>query len=225
MSFQIANLKQIVYALALSACLGCFLAWGFQPTSLIFTEFFLKSVSCGETGFCQLLDHSGFLLMAFLFYISLPDAPPPILSPFSRNRLLTLCVLPVLIAGAYGFSKSGHISWQAGFWTWIIIPLAEEWLFRGWLLALLNRIFPNAFLAGSSLFPLSIWGSALAFSCWHLQSWGQISLTLLGLQLFYTFCVGMWLGFLKWQTRSLWPSILAHFLINFAADLKLLLML
>ena len=106
-------------------------------------------------------------------------------------------------------------------WAWIIVPIGEEFLFRGWLLDLFQRVFRNIFAPSLPFLPLSVWGQAIAFSLWHIQNLGQTSPYLVGLQLFYTFFVGIWLGLLRWQTGSLFVAILAHCLLNMLADWKL----
>jgi membrane protease YdiL (CAAX protease family) len=110
-------------------------------------------------------------------------------------------------------------------WAWITIPLVEEILFRGWVFNLLNRIYRNTFLNALPLFPAALWGQALAFSVWHLQNWGQLSMGFLIFQLVYTFFVGLWLGFYRWQTNRIWLGLVAHLLLNFFADWKLWIML
>ncbi|NBX75483.1 MAG: CPBP family intramembrane metalloprotease [Proteobacteria bacterium] len=222
MPFQIANQKQIVFALLLSGFLGCFLAYGFVPVSYRLFSGILGPMS-------QL----GFPFLALLFYFSLPDLPCPVFSPPSTKRLLTLCVLPVLISAAFGatknvpleFSSSSRLLWNQVAWAWILGPWGEELLFRGWLNSLLNRLNKNTFLSTAPLYPLSVWGTAIAFSLWHIQNYEPGQLPFLIFQLAYTFFVGIWLGFLKWQTGKLWPCVLAHLILNLAADWKLWFML
>lgn len=77
----------------------------------------------------------------------------------------------------------------------LVAPVIEEMLFRGVILRsfLLNYSAPNAIIL-----------SSLLFAIFHLT----IS------QLPAAFILGCLLGWLYLRTRSLWPSILAHFLNN-----------
>lgn len=222
MRFQIANLGQTLFAFGLSLVLGAVLAYGFIPVSYRFFD----SLSLSA------IKELAFPLLAFIFYLSLRDSPGYNPSPYSTKRLLTLCVFPLIISLAFGATKNLNgvlqdpfFSWKPLLWTWVIIPVGEELLFRGWLTSVLNRLNRNIFPAFTPLYPLSLWGSSLAFSIWHLQNFESMGSGFLLFQVLYTFVVGIWLGLLKWQTGRIWPCVLAHALLNFAADWKLLFML
>jgi membrane protease YdiL (CAAX protease family) len=222
MSFQIANKRQVGLSLTLSLFLGWFLTSGFVSLSYRLFSWVLGP-----------MNQLGFPLLALIFFVSLPDLPCPVFSRLSTKRLLTLCVLPIVISAGFGatknvpleFSSSSNLLWKQVTWAWLIGPLGEELLFRGWLTSLLNRLNKNTFLAIAPLVPLSLWGSAIAFSLWHIQNYEQGQLPFLIFQLGYTFFVGIWLGVVKWHTGKLWPCFLAHLLLNLAADWKLWFML
>ena len=78
----------------------------------------------------------------------------------------------------------------------LVPALCEEFLFRGTLQPLINKLTGNSHLA--------IWITAFIFSAIHLQFYGFIPRLLLGAYLGYLF---VWSG-------SLWLPILAHFLHN-----------
>lgn len=78
----------------------------------------------------------------------------------------------------------------------VIPAFCEELLFRGVLQQLLSRIFKSAHLG--------IWFTAIIFSTIHLQFFGFVPRLILGLSF----------GYLFYWTRSLWSSILAHFINN-----------
>ncbi|MFM8270008.1 MAG: lysostaphin resistance A-like protein [Pseudomonadota bacterium] len=214
MRFQIANSRQVILTFALSLLVGFVLGYGFISLSYRLLD--------GVLGDFKLLS---FPLLALFFVVSLPHSSHPVLWVYPQNRLLTLCVLPLIIALGFGVAKSFRADWNQAIWAWFIVPVGEELLFRGWVTSLLNRLNKNTFWGVAPLYPLSLWGSALAFSAWHLQNFDLVAFNFLIFQCIYTFCVGIWLGFIKWQTRKLWPCILAHCLLNLSADCKLWFML
>lgn len=222
MAFQIADRKQVQGCIFLSLALGALLAVGFQPTGNQWMEWILSFLNCQSAWFCNLLEKTAFPLLALFFYFSLPQPIYPHPSPLSAKRLCTLSILPVLIAGLFGKFKSISLgNWEEAYWTWLAIPLGEELLFRGWLTSVLNRVFRDKLGGATPLFPLSLWGSSIAFAIWHIQNGFSAPLSPVLFQVFYTFFAGIWLGFLRWNTGKVWPCVLAHFLINFAADWKL----
>lgn len=78
----------------------------------------------------------------------------------------------------------------------VIPAIGEEWIFRGLLQPLLQKISSSAHLG--------IWLSAMVFSFFHFQLEGFLPRMLLGLILGYTF---------HW-TRSIWIPMTLHFLNN-----------
>ncbi|NBX93578.1 MAG: CPBP family intramembrane metalloprotease, partial [Proteobacteria bacterium] len=94
-------------------------------------------------------------------------------------------------------------------------------LFRGWLTSIGFRLQKSRLAGMGPFFPIWLWGTSLAFSVWHLQNVGSSSPGQLVLQLVFTFFAGIWLGVIRWNTGRIWPCIIAHFFINFAADWKL----
>lgn len=218
MPFQIANRREMIFCFSLSLFLGWVLAYGFIPLSHRLFDWILGP-----------LGSISFPLLALIFFVSLPDAPTPVFSRFTTKRLITLCVFPLLISAGFGavktvsieLSPSSFFPWKQITWTWLLVPLGEELLFRGWLTSLLNRMSKKSFLGMAPLYPMSLWGSAIAFSIWHVQNFESWNIQFLAFQVFYTFFVGLWLGFIKWQTGKLWPCFLAHALLNLTADWKL----
>lgn len=89
----------------------------------------------------------------------------------------------------------------------VLQVLAEELLFRGWLLAaLLDRMMPA----------LAIGLSAAAFSLFHLIGGAQAPLSLLNLML-----GGVWFGLLAWRSGGILAPFMAHFGWNVAEDMGL----
>ncbi len=221
MGFQIASQKQSSRLFFFALSLGTFLAFGFQPLCLSLAE---------------ALEHTEsqpfiFLGLSFLFFISLPSPPTPKPNYFSTKQLIRLSILPLLISMGFGAFKSPleignpHLLKKTLLWSWILVPIAEELLFRGWMVNLFDRWLGSAYSSWEPFFPISLWASALSFSVWHLQNLFSYPPSVVLFQVLYTFFVGIWLGVIQWQTRKLKYAILGHFLLNFAADWKLLFML
>jgi len=224
MPFQFADRRQISWMLVLSISLGIALSFGFQPTVNQLTQAFSKV--CMGPHWCLFSNEVIWFGLAFLFLISLPNKN--LSSPYTvqPNRLVWMGILPLIISFVFGALKTtSPIDFRKTLWYWALGPIVEEFIFRGWTLSFLNRIFKGKYLAFPPPLPMAIWGQALVFSIWHLQNWEALPFPVLVLQLFYTFMVGIWLGFYRWQTGHLWPSCLAHSLLNFSADWKFWLVL
>ena len=77
----------------------------------------------------------------------------------------------------------------------LVAPLVEEVIFRGVLLSGLSaRMGPVP----------AIVVSACIFAAVHFDPWRAVPLGFLGAVL----------GYLAWQSRSIWPAVLAHALVN-----------
>ncbi len=86
------------------------------------------------------------------------------------------------------------------FFSVALVPaVCEELAFRGVMQPLIAKSTRNVHLA--------IWGTAIAFSIFHMQFYGFIPRVIIG---------GL-LGYLVIWTGSIWPSIAAHFINNAAA--------
>lgn len=81
----------------------------------------------------------------------------------------------------------------------VIPAIGEEFIFRGLIQKAMNEWFKNVHL--------SILLTAILFSAFHMQFYGFIPRTLLG----------MYLGYLFVWSRSIWVPVLAHFVNNAAA--------
>jgi membrane protease YdiL (CAAX protease family) len=77
----------------------------------------------------------------------------------------------------------------------VIAPLAEEMIFRGVVLSgVMRRVGPVP----------GILVTAAVFAAVHLDLWRFVPLAFLGIVL----------GYLAWQSRSVWPAVVAHALVN-----------
>ncbi|MDB4634786.1 CPBP family intramembrane metalloprotease [Rubripirellula sp.] len=90
---------------------------------------------------------------------------------------------------------------QSGFTAQLILMVAltpalcEELLFRGYVQSRLTRVFPPV---------LGVFFSSIVFAAFHMDPVHVIAVVPLGL----------FLGWLTWQSGSLFPAILAHFVNN-----------
>lgn len=98
---------------------------------------------------------------------------------------------------------------QAGFTAQLVLMIAvtpalcEELLFRGYVQSRLTRVFPPV---------LGILFSSIVFAAFHMDPVHVIAVVPLGL----------FLGWLTWQSGSLFPAILAHFANNLVSVLGII---
>ena len=139
-----------------------------------------------------------------------------------------LCIGLVLVFPAFNSFLQSAIQTNAidsfrsmGFVTWTITPVEEEILFRGFLYALLLKIFhcsPDS--SWREVSPVLFLGSAW-FSLWHLypgaivnHGWNTVLY-----QVFWTFWGGLFFNIMRHWTGSIWLVIPLHaagnFMINF----------
>ena len=167
----------------------------------------------------------GFLLLTILFFVTVPRAevaspvpPPPV-------NVWLMLVLPVVISFCYGlWLRPGESLVFKGapadkLWHFLLVPLGEELLFRGWLYGVLNRRYCGQLVAETNPLPVAALFSSVAFALWHLQNWATYPAPLLAFQVGYTFLAGLWLALLRWKSGSVWPGVVGHISLNLAASL------
>lgn len=96
---------------------------------------------------------------------------------------------------------------------YVVIPLAEELFFRGFLFATVDQVFPRRFvLLGKSVSSATIL-TAVGFSAWHL---GGLTMPqgYIWFQLVYTFVAGFLWGILRERTGSIWSGWFIHAAVN-----------
>lgn len=172
----------------------------------------------------------GFPVLAGLFYLSVPSRASHLPAGTRWEHPWKTFALPILISLVFGwFHPSPPLlqtlrvepdrAWVWLTWYVLFIPLGEEWLFRGWMYNLFERLWPGKFLTATNPLPVSVWMTSVAFSLWHWQNLGTDPLPLVALQATYTFFTGLWLACLRWQYNSIIPAIGAHATLNLAASL------
>jgi membrane protease YdiL (CAAX protease family) len=142
------------------------------------------------------------------------------------NRYQSLAVLALVCASMIypilnTFIDPGNPFKRMGFVIWTVTPIQEEILFRGFLYALLLRIFkrsPDSSL--KEMLPVFILG-ALWFSLWHLSPLAVVKYgwRIIGIQLVSTFFAGILFNGLRHWTRSIWLVIPVHAAGNFMVSI------
>lgn len=110
-----------------------------------------------------------------------------------------------------GFESLTHFAvWQLGYFSFFVII---EFIFRGYLLFGLKELFvvegtpAREFIEGVPAVTLSM----LSYCAWHLgKPWPEATGTLFW---------GLITGLFVLKTRSIWPVVLVHWLMNVALDL------
>ncbi len=163
-----------------------------------------------------------------LLYVGLVDRANPfrylgLTGPFRWKAWLQAGAIVVIyfsvgMFGEYLVSAKRTVSFDTAPWPWyqvlwlLIVPLAEETLFRGFLLRKWRELLPfwPANVVTAALFTAIHWPYWL-----YSQGWNT--------SLLFTsttiFLLAVLLGYLVKKTESLWPSILTHTLNNLISSM------
>ena len=129
------------------------------------------------------------------------------LTQWQKNWKDLLLLELIILAGmvlfvAAGVTKYFHdVKYPMIFF--IVTPVVEELLFRGWIYGQLQRL---------NWYPVLI--SAALFGLHHLQYFGYHPTAFALFQLTYTFGLGILFGLMRKKSSSIYPSLLAHIAIN-----------
>jgi membrane protease YdiL (CAAX protease family) len=113
--------------------------------------------------------------------------------------------LGLAIFVSLGITKYFH-SVKSPIIFFLVTPLVEELLFRGWIYGKLRKL---------ALYP--VLGSALLFGLHHLQYFGYHPTRFALFQITYTFFLGLLFGLMRKKSGSVYPSLFTHILINFVS--------
>lgn len=98
----------------------------------------------------------------------------------------------------------------------IVMPLIEEFFFRGILLRVLIYRYNNK---------IAIMISSILFGLWHAKNWPFLSPDFLAYQMLYTgLIIGPLFGWITIRTRSIWPAIILHYIHNLLSAGSIILM-
>ncbi len=205
-------------ALILTVTVGWFFSSGFIPTTQSLALWSLAQFSLPES-FLPWLRGISFVALCFFFWVSFPQkSKSPKLT--KAATLWQISFIPFLIALLFGYTLSPPVpGWSLDnpilWWYLVFVPVGEELLFRGWFYQLVERFWPNRVTTFTNPLPLAVWLSSLAFSLWHIQNLAHVPVAFGLFQITYTFFTGIWLGYVRWQSGSLFLPIVFHALINF----------
>lgn len=139
-------------------------------------------------------------------------------SPHRQQSLVVLLLVSLsLIYPSLNTLDNGNPFREMGFAIWTITPVEEEILFRGFLYALLLRIFKRSPDSPfREVLPVLLLGSVW-FSLWHLSPLAvtKYGWNMMGLQLISTFVAGLIFNGLRHWTGSIWLVIPVHAAGNF----------
>ncbi len=132
--------------------------------------------------------------------------------------------LPAVVASAAAVAAvvaafravGGDVPWS-GWEVWLAVPVAEELLFRGFLLTALLWALRHGF-DDTVAARVAIGTSALVFGLEHLGN-AQVGPTLLAVQVANAVAFGVLAGWLRLRTDSLVAPVLTHAVMNLVAVL------
>ncbi len=214
----IASRDRVFLAATLSLTLGLSLCFGFFSLSGSLADL-LRGVFGGSL---PVWEACAYLALCALFAMLLLPSP----KPYWNERRWSSLPFPLFVAFLFGVFDGfpglmlrpfdGPFLWALA-WSSLISPLGEELIFRSGVYRCIEAFFPHQLATATNPLPLCVWGSAFAFSLWHLQNWGDLGAARTLFQCAYTLPVGLWLGWLRWRTGSLAAPLASHMAINVSA--------
>jgi len=122
---------------------------------------------------------------------------------------------PLFFRLLVGETPFGANTW---FFEGIIVPLAEEGLFRGILLSVLLWGFSKRYsIRTAGLLTLVL--STLIFASSHLNNLGHYPTGFILFQVGFSIILGLAFGYIRIKTECIYPAILLHALFNLAGTL------
>jgi membrane protease YdiL (CAAX protease family) len=134
-----------------------------------------------------------------------------------RRRFVLAVTLIALVPMAVGmlFIRNPFYGGSPSFY--LLTPLAEELLFRGFCHAVLADAFPQRLYVNRVAVSAAALLSGLAFGLWHLGGLRLPPTDFIWLQLGYTTVGGVLMGILRDRTGSIWPAWAIHVAVNIMA--------
>ena len=96
----------------------------------------------------------------------------------------------------------------------VCVPLYEELLFRGFLLAVVAEVFPRNWSVRRVTVSTAALATGLAFGLWHLGGLRLPEQGFYWFQVTYTVIAGVLFAMLRERTGSIWPGWLIHTFVD-----------
>ena len=122
---------------------------------------------------------------------------------------------PLLYRLLAGETPFGANTW---FFEGVVVPLAEEGLFRGVLLSVLLWSFSKIYSPRSAAL-LAVFLTSVIFAFSHLNNLGYYPTGFILFQVSFSILLGLAFGYTRVKTESIYPAILLHALFNLAGTL------
>ncbi|TSC59185.1 MAG: Abortive infection protein [Candidatus Peregrinibacteria bacterium Greene0416_19] len=128
------------------------------------------------------------------------------LSPVTQVVAIVILYLLSIVVGYVELHTKGTFFGYPLSISILFVPIYEEIIFRGFILeALAKRYSPVA----------SVLLSSLLFALWHAKNIFFVPVNDVIMQMIYTGCViGPIFGFMAMKKRTVWPSVILHYLNN-----------
>lgn len=136
----------------------------------------------------------------------------------TREHLVLVCVTVLAVAAVVGvFRMTGAVApYDATVGEFVLVPIGEELLFRGFLLGALLELFRRR-QVGSHPAAWAILISAAAFGIGHLGNLGYVDTAFVILQVLVAFVFGVVAGHVRVRTESVIGPVLMHATMNVVA--------
>jgi membrane protease YdiL (CAAX protease family) len=169
----------------------------------------------------DILSDAVFLFVAFMPAVLLPAFFGYRLGSLRQHWKLILG-MAVFFTGAPLLYRllAGETPFSANTWFFegVVVPLAEEGVFRGVLLAVLLWGFSKIFSPRTAAL-LTLVLSSLIFASSHLNNLGHYPTGFILFQVGFSIILGLSFGYIRIKTTSIYPAILLHALFNLAGTL------
>jgi membrane protease YdiL (CAAX protease family) len=193
---------------------GLILVWG----SVYFNNKFYEAVSQAphNTYINDLLSDLVFLFLGFMPVFWAPRFFGYRIGAIPKywKLLLGLALFftgaPLIYRLVIGTTPFGANTW---FFEGVVVPLAEESLFRGVLFTLMLWGFCKLFPERTAK-TLTLVMSTLIFASAHLNNLGHYPTSFILFQVGFSLILGFGFGYAVLKTRSIYPAILLHALFN-----------
>ena len=136
-----------------------------------------------------------------------------------KKMLIAMAAFFLIIPISYRFiAGDTPFSTNTWFFEGIVVPVAEEGFFRGIIYAMMFKGFSEIY-AQRNAERIAIVISSLSFAILHLANIGSYPTPFVIFQVFYSVIFGLLFGYSRMKTKSIYPAIVFHAILNLAATL------